>query len=195
MNERLTPKEAREILKVSDSTLRRWGDEGKISFTQYGKLGHRRYNITKLLEKRKKEGGIKICYCRVSSYDQKGDLERQIQLMREKFPDHTIIKDYGSGLNFKRKGLKTILDHSFDGNLKEVVVTHKDRLCRFGYDLLQYIFEETSGAKIVVLNEKVQTPREELVEDLLSITTVFSSRLYGIRSSKKTETDAKNDQN
>jgi excisionase family DNA binding protein len=193
MNERLTPKEAREILKVSDSTLRRWGDEGKISFTQYGKLGHRRYNITKLLGKRKKEGKLKICYCRVSSYDQKGDLERQIQLMRENFPDHTIIKDYGSGLNFKRKGLKTILDHSFEGNLKEVVVAHKDRLCRFGYDLLQYVFEETSGAKIVVLNEKVQTPREELVEDLLSITTVFSSRLYGMRSSKKTETDAKND--
>jgi predicted site-specific integrase-resolvase len=194
MNESLTPKEAREILKFSDSTLRRWGEEGKISFTQHGKLGHRRYNITDLIGKGKKEGGLNICYCRVSSYDQKGDLERQIQHMREKFPDHTIIKDYGSGLNFKRKGLKTILDHSFKGNLQEVVVTHKDRLCRFGYDLLQYVFEETSGAKIVVLNEKVQTPREELVEDLLSITTVFSSRLYGMRSSKKTETDAKNDQ-
>jgi predicted site-specific integrase-resolvase len=87
------------------------------------------------LEKEKKKEELKSVIVG-SPVTIKGDLGRQIQLMREKFPDHTIIKDYGSGLNFKRKGLKTILDHSFDGNLKEVVVTHKDRLCRFGYDLL-----------------------------------------------------------
>lgn len=184
MDEFIKPHEARGILKVSDSTLRRWADEGKIAFIQEGKLGHRRYNITNLLEKRQGEGRVKICYCRVSGRDQKGDLERQVKFMREKFPDHEIIKDFGSGLNFKRKGLKTILDQAIQKNLEEVVVTHKDRLCRFGFDLLQYILKETSNAKIMVLDEKIKTPREELVEDLLSITTVFSSRLYGMRGRK-----------
>lgn len=185
MDDFIKPKEAREILKVSDSTLRRWGDEGKITFIQEGELGHRRYNITNLLKKRKGERRVKICYCRVSSRDQKGDLERQVKFMRSKFPNHEIIEDFGSGLNFKRKGLKTILDYSIQSNLEEVVVAHKDRLCRFGFELLQYMFKETSNAKIVVLDEKIKTPREELVEDLLSITTVFSSRLYGMRRSKK----------
>ena len=146
------------------------------------------------LEKEKKKEELNSVIVGSLATNKKEILSVKIQFMREKFPDHTIIKDYGSGLNFKRKGLKTILDYSFEGNLKEVVVAHKDRLCRFGYDLLQYVFEQTSGAKILVLNEKVQTPREELVEDLLSITTVFSSCLYGMRSTKKTKTDAKNDQ-
>jgi predicted site-specific integrase-resolvase len=107
--------------------------------------------------------------------------------MRNKFPDHTIVEDYGSGLNFKRKGLKTVLDHAIKANLEEVVVTHKDRLCRFGFELFQYIFKETSNAQIVVLYEKIKNPRQELVEDLLSITTVFSSSLYGMRRIKKTK--------
>jgi predicted site-specific integrase-resolvase len=109
--------------------LRRWGDEGKITFIQEGELGHRRYNITNIFKTGEGKGGkggerIKICYCRVSSRDQKGDLERQIKYMRNKFPDHTIVEDYGSGLNFKRKGLKTVLDHAIKANLEEVVVTH-----------------------------------------------------------------------
>ena len=185
MNDYLKPNEARKILKVSDSTLRRWGEEGKITFVQESKNGHRRYNISNVLRTREGERRHKICYCRVSSRDQKGDLERQVQFMRDKFPDHTIIQDYGSGLNFKRKGLKTILDYSIRAALEEVVVTHKDRLCRFGFELFRYIFKEASNAEIMVLDEKIKTPREELVEDLLSITTVFSSKLYGMRGRKK----------
>ena len=122
-----------------------------------------------------------ICYCRVSTSSQKEDLERQIEYFRCKYPDYEIIKDIGSGLNFKRKGFNTILDIAFKGDIGEVVVTHKDRLCRFGFELVLRIIESTNG-KILVLDKEETSPEKELVNDILSIITVFSSRLYGLRS-------------
>jgi hypothetical protein len=93
-----------------------------------------------------------------------------------------IIKDIGSGLNFKRKGFNSILDFAIKGDIQEVVVTHKDRLCRFGFELIERIITEYSNGKIVVLNQEKTSPEKELVDDLISIVTVFSSRLYGLRS-------------
>ncbi|NCV80035.1 MAG: IS607 family transposase [Actinobacteria bacterium] len=93
-----------------------------------------------------------------------------------------IIKDIGSGLNFKRKGFQTILDTAIKGNLGEIVVTHKDRLCRFGFELLEAVISKCSNGTIVVLDQRETSPQEELINDLLSIITVFSSRLYGLRS-------------
>jgi predicted site-specific integrase-resolvase len=106
---------------------------------------------------------------------------RQIELFRSQFPNHTIITDIGSGLNFKRKGLQTILDDAIKGNLLEIVVTHKDRLCRFGFEVFERILSTYKG-RIVVLNQRTTSPQEELVNDLLSIITVFSARLYGLRA-------------
>ena len=122
-----------------------------------------------------------ICYCRVSTSSQKEDLERQVEFFRCKYPNHEIIKDIGSGLNFKRKGFNSILDFAFKGDIGEVVVTHKDRLCRFGFELVLRIIESTNG-KILVLDKEETSPEKELVNDILSIITVFSSRLYGLRS-------------
>jgi predicted site-specific integrase-resolvase len=111
-------------------------------------------------------------------------MERQVQYFRGKYPDHEIIKDIGSGINFKRKGFISILESAIDGDIEEIVVTHKDRLCRFGYELIQGIVEGRSNGKIVVLDQKETSPEQELTDDLVSIITIFSSRLYGLRSHK-----------
>ena len=179
----LTPEEARKYFNTSDNTLRRWDKEGKIDTIRIGpKQKHRRYKITistpvpktPIIRK-------KICYARVSSRNQKEDLERQINVLENKYPDHIIIKDIGSGLNFKRKGFNTILEQAVRGDISEIVVTNKDRLCRFGFEIFEKILNLHNG-KILVLYDKDNSPEQELVEDVLSVITVFSSRLYGRRS-------------
>ena len=101
------------------------------------------------------------------------------------YPNHEIIKDIASGLNFKRKGLKKIIKLALDGELEEIVVAYKDRLCRFGFDLIKDLIEEYSYGKIIILNEKKMSPEEELTTDLVSIINVFSARLNGLRKYKK----------
>ena len=186
MDEFVTPQKAREALGVSDESLRNWEKEGKIE-TIKTKGGHRRYNIGKYLGKKvKKEGDRKkICYSRVSSPGQREDLERQEEYLREKFPEYIFVKDIGSGINFKRRGLNRILEWAVKGEVEEVVVTYKDRLCRFGYEIIEFIIQRCSNGKIVVLNEANNSPQEELVNDLISIVTVFSTRIYGLRRYKR----------
>jgi excisionase family DNA binding protein len=187
-NEYIRPEEAAKMLNVTVRTLLNWDYKGKIKCIRT-KGGHRRFlrsdvisKTTNYKEEQKEKRRGKICYCRVSTRGQKDDLERQVEYFREKFPNYRIIKDYGSGINFKRKGFQTILDLAIKGHISEVVVTHKDRLCRFGFELIERIISEHSNGKIVVLNKKETSPEEELVNDLVSIITVFSSRLYGLRS-------------
>lgn len=182
----LRPEEASKLLKVTVRTLEMWETKGKISCHRT-KGGHRRFLREEILgkipeDKRPPPDKINFCYCRVSTPGQKSDLERQVEFFRIKYPNHTIIKDIGSGINFNRKGLNSILDTAIKGNLGEVVVTHKDRLCRFGYDLIERIISTHSNGKIVVLDQQETSPEKELINDLLSIITVFSCRLYGLRS-------------
>lgn len=182
--EYIRAQEACKLLNVSVTTLINWDRGGKIQSIRT-KGGHRRYLRSSLplpitsIEPRRRE---KICYCRVSTHSQKEDLDRQVEFFRGEYPDHRIIRDIGSGINFKRKGFKTILDAGIDGAIEEVVVTHKDRLCRFGFDLINGIIERCSQGKIVVLDQREVSREEELVNDILSLITVFSSRLYGFRS-------------
>ena len=127
MDKFISRKEALKILGIHYHTLYKLVDVWEVEIITIGSKNF--YNIVRYLKNQGVSLGnmnIKknICYCRVSSRDQKGDLERQIKYMRNKFPDHTIVEDYGSGLNFKRKGLKTVLDHAIKANLEEVVVTH-----------------------------------------------------------------------
>lgn len=103
--------------------------------------------------------------------------------MREAYPQAEIVKDIGSGLNFKRKGFKALLERAMSGDKLTVVVAHRDRLCRFGFDLVRDIIER-SGGRIMVLNETRLSPEQELVTDLLSIIHIFSARLHGLRSYK-----------
>lgn len=180
----IRPEEASRLLKVTPRTIVDWNNKGKLRCART-KGGHRRIllsDVLAMLPDKEEHHKRCICYCRVSSHGQKEDLERQIKYLSGQYPDHEIISDIGSGINFKRKGFNTILDEAIKGNIGEVVVTHRDRLCRFGFDLIERIIDEHSQGSIVVLDQTKTSPQEELVNDLLSIITVFSSRLYGLRS-------------
>ena len=184
-DEFLTPRRTSELLKVTTKTLQNWDKDGKIkSFRTTG--GHRRFALADIRALMQTEQvpitQTKICYCRVSTPSQKEDLERQVEFFRTTYPTHRIIKDIGSGLNFKRKGLQTILDIAIAGDLAEVVVTHRDRLCRFGFELIEGIISKHSDGKIVVLDKPKTSPESELTTDLISIITVFSARLHGLRN-------------
>jgi putative resolvase len=181
----LRPKDVCRILNVSHTTLIEWDKRGKLQCMRT-KGGHRRYapssvfsHLSNQAEDPPREN---VCYARVSSHSQKEDLDRQAATLRNQFPHHRIITDIGSGLNFKRKGLCALLELAMRGTLGEVVVTHKDRLCRFGFDLVENIITGCSKGRIVVLNSSPASPHEELTQDLLSIITVFSARMYGLRS-------------
>jgi len=170
-------RKAREILGVHENTLRRWADEGKIRHIKT-EAGQRLYDTDSFV-------GIhsakrRICYCRVSSYKQKDDLERQIAFMHGRCPEHEIITDIGSGLNFRRKGFISLLESVCRGDVAEIVVAHKDRLCRFGFELVSWLAGH-HGGKLVVLNDVSQSPQSELVGDLLAVITLFSYRMHGLR--------------
>jgi putative resolvase len=172
--------------QVSPSTLRRWDKEGKIR-TVRTPGGYRMYHtqdVDSLFEQpsitsiEKK----KVCYARVSSQHQKGDLERQIKDLQSKCPTHEIVKDIGSGLNYDRKGFKALLERVYDGVISEVVIAHKDRLCRYGFELVEFIFKK-AGAKIVVLGSgETPDPNRELADDLLTIVNYFVAKRNGLRS-------------
>lgn len=173
----VTPSEAAKFHNVSITTLRRWEINGKISSIRTeGK--HRRYKISKKVDGQQKKSFI---YARVSSQKQKEDLDRQIKFLSNKFPNYQVIKDISSGLNFERKGLQTLLDELFEANIEEVVVYAKDRLCRFGFSLFEYLFRKF-GAKLTVIQDcKDKTEQQELAEDILAITTVFAAKIHGKR--------------
>lgn len=129
-----------------------------------------------------------IAYARVSSHDQKDDLERQKQVLElycaSKGWQYEIIADLGSGMNYHKKGLKRLLNRIIDGNIGRLVLTHKDRLLRFGAELVFSICE-IKQVEIVIINQGEDTSFEEdLAKDMLEIITVFSARLYGSRSRK-----------
>ena len=173
-------REASKILDVHANTLRKWADDGTIETIKTAS-GQRRYN----LEQYTKVGKLTVvCYCRVSSAKQRDDLARQVDFMREKYPNAEIIKDVGSGLNFKRKGLKAILERAMRGDSIELVVAHRDRLARFGQDLIKHVIE-FNGGKLVVLDQSACSPEEELTKDLLNILHVFSCRMHGLSNYKK----------
>lgn len=121
-----------------------------------------------------------VYYCRVSGPKQRDDLERQIAFMREQYPTAEIIKDLGSGLHCKRKGLRSLLHRLFAGDKLTLVVAHRDRLARFGFGLITYLVEHNGGT-VVVLDQTIHGPTTELAQDLLTILTVFSCRMHGLR--------------
>jgi len=174
------PKETAERLGICSKTLRSWADSKKIKIKRT-EGNQRRYDLEGYLKDHNLMDKKKICYCRVSSYDQKEDLIKQEQYLKSKYPNYEIITDIGSGINFKRKGLRKLLDMSIKNEISELVITYKDRLCRIGYELIEYILKEYSSAKIIIENDKLKLPQEEITEDLIEIITVYSSKLYGSR--------------
>jgi len=179
------------ILGVSKQTLRRWESQGKIKVFRTPK-NHRRYDLSEFegFSKNKKRNTEKITigYARVSSHDQKEDLIRQTKLLESYLAKngwkHEIIQDLGSGLNYNKKGLKKLINLICSKSIERLVLTHKDRLLRFGSELIFSICEHF-GIEIVIMNaSKDLTFEDELVQDVLEIITVFSARLYGSRSRK-----------
>lgn len=176
----LTPRSAAKVLGISYSTLTRWALEGRIPFITQPS-GHRLYKIPLRTITTKDNDLLRICYCRVSTHKQSQDLNNQVEFLKAKFPNHLFIKDIGSGLNWKRKGLITLLDKVHQGLVQEIVVAHSDRLCRFGFELLQYIFNKHK-VKLVVLDQTEKDSMQEFANDVISIITVFNARYYGKRS-------------
>jgi predicted site-specific integrase-resolvase len=116
-----------------------------------------------------------------SSAKQKDDLARQVEFMRQRYSDSEIIQDIGSGLNFKRKGLQTLLVRFMRQDQLTVVVTCRDRLCRFGFELFEFMAKQ-NGGEIVVLSNPVHASESELTADLLAILHVFSCQMHSLRS-------------
>jgi excisionase family DNA binding protein len=180
----VSSKEARKYYSVDDSTIRRWAREGIINFERT-KGGHYRYSIPTICNKNTEEENIGqyIIYARVSSKKQEEDLERQVRHLKSMFKDHTIIKDIGSGLNYKRKGFQTILEQLFKGNIKRVVVAHQDRFTRFGFDFFEWLFKQF-GAVLESVDRTTKSREEELLGDVMEVFTVFTARYYGSRKYK-----------
>jgi len=183
--------EAAKALGVSITTLRRWEAEGRL-VAEHTAGGHRRYDLAKLrpewFHAVDTANRRTIAYARVSSHDQKDDLERQKQVLElfcaQKGWTFEVIADLGSGMNYHKKGLKRLLDAIIGGEVGRLVITHKDRLLRFGAELV-FAICEAKDVEVVILNQGEDTTFEEdLAKDVLEIITVFSARLYGSRSRK-----------
>ena len=191
MSRLLSIKQTANQLGVSVSTLRRW-DETGVLVAQRTPKGHRRYDLSKInpnLTRNKVEQQRKtIAYARVSSHDQKPDLQRQIEILElycsAQGWSFEVISDLGSGMNYHKKGLKRLLDDILDNKIDRLVLTHKDRLLRFGAELV-FALCEARQVEVVIINQGENLSfEEELAQDVLEIITVFSARLYGSRSKK-----------
>ncbi|MEH2371531.1 IS607 family transposase [Nostoc sp.] len=180
-------RKAVEFLGLHPNTLRKYADEGKIKSIKNA-AGQRLYDVESYVQS-ETDGVSFICYCRVSFSKQRDDLGRQVAYMQSLYPAATIIKDVGSGINFKRKGLQSLLERLMRGDKFTLVVACKDRLARFGFELFQFMVEQ-NGGQIVVLDQTIYSPESELTQDLLSILHVFSCRIHGLRKySKKIKED------
>lgn len=182
---------AANALGVSTITLRRWEQSGKL-MPERTQGGHRRYDLTKLCpelhRKLSCDNKITIAYARVSSHDQKQDLERQKQVLEMYCASQgwtfEVIADLGSGMNYSKKGLTKLIKSILRNEVGRLVLTHKDRLLRFGAELI-FAICEIKNVEVVIINKGEEVSFEEdLAKDVLEIITVFSARLYGSRSRK-----------
>ena len=203
------PNVAEKQLGVDRRTLQKWAASGTIRSVQPGGVGRERlYDVSSVVgvaattttttttasplgaaakSSPSASAGVDAVYARVSTRKQLDDLATQLGDLQRRHPDARVFSDIGSGLNFKRKGLLSLLELAFEGRLRSVHVAHKDRLCRFAFDLLEHVFHR-HGAQIVVdahdgdAAAAAASPELELAEDVLAVVTVFGARLYGKRS-------------
>ena len=186
---------------VHQRTLYLWEKQGLIETIRNPKC-KRFYNVTKYLqnqglscekisnksikcvnvEELDKYNKVKICYARVSSAGQKNDLEHQKEELIKLYPEHLLIEDIGSGINLTKRGLLKIIDMA----IEELVIMHKDRLVRFGYELIEHLIQKYSNGKIIIVNQKEEViPEEEMVKDVLQIMNVFVAKMNGRRKYNK----------
>ena len=179
-----------KILGVSAQTLRNGDKKGKLHPHHTSSNGYRYYSheqLNQVMNVKPNLDRIVIGYCRVSSNKQKDDLERQIENMKlyltAQGKPFEIISDIGSGINYKKKGLKELMKRISQNKVDKVVVFYKDRLLRFGFELVEYI-ASLYDCDIEIIDHTEKTEQQELVEDLVQIITVFSCKLQGKRANK-----------
>ena len=178
-------------LGLHPNTLRRYANHGIIP-TIRNAAGQRLFDVDAYL--RRSVDAAVVIYARVSSAKQRDDLARQVERLRTAYPHADIVQDIGSGLNFKRKGLRALLERLLCGDKLRVVVAHRDRLARFGFDLIAFLVER-NGGEVLVLDQPVEQSRDaELTADLLAILHHFACRMHGRRSHQgKTNPDLPDD--
>ena len=190
MSKNYKPKEFAELLNVSVLTLQRWDNTGKLK--AHRTPTNRRYYT---YEQYQKYMGITnsskktVIYTRVSTSNQKDDLKNQVEFLRQYANAKgiivdTVIEDYGSGLNYNRKQWNKLIDECMTNEIGTIIITHKDRFIRFGFDWFEK-FLNKFGVKFIIVNNESLSPQEELVQDIISILDVFSCRIYGLRKYKE----------
>lgn len=180
-----------KLIGKTEQTLRNWDRNNRLKPAYIAPSGFRYYSEEQLnhfLGIDKKPINKKVIgYCRVSSQKQKDDLERQITYVKEymiaKGYQFEIITDIGSGINYNKQGLNKLVDMVTNGEVKKIVVLYKDRLIRFGFELIENICNKY-GTTIEIIDNTEKTEEQELVEDLIQIITVFSYKLQGKRANK-----------
>jgi predicted site-specific integrase-resolvase len=182
--------EAANLLGCSISTLRKWETTGELLPARKTAGGTRYYAAADLLGLGD-AGAPTVGYVRVSSHDQKSDLERQHGMVEAycaaKGWRSEIISDLGSGMNYNKPGLRRLLEMILRKQMKRLVITHKDRLLRFGSELVFALCAHQQIEVVIIHKGEQPTFEEELAKDVLEIITVFSARLYGSRSKKNRE--------
>jgi putative resolvase len=186
------PKDFAELLNVSVKTLQRW-DRDKILIAKRTPTDRRYYTYDQYLEFKGVSNNSntkkKIIYTRVSTNNQKDDLRNQVKFLLD-FANakgiiiDEIIEDIGSGLNYNRKKWNKLIEHCMENKIDSIMITHKDRFIRFGYEWFER-FLGKYNVKIIVVNNETLLPNEELVQDIISILHVFSCKIYGMRKYKK----------
>lgn len=175
--------EAKLLLGVSTRTIQRWDKAGKLRIVRT--IGGRRRIPESEVLRIQGDDVLRdvVGYARVSSAGQKDDLERQVSYIQSKGISK-IYKDIGSGMNEKRKGFRKVIERVLHNEISKVVVVYEDRLTRFGFDTIKEVFQ-SHGTQIETLNQiELRSPQQEMAEDLITIISHFSGKLYGLRSHK-----------
>lgn len=187
----LKPKDIAKILNVTVNTLQRWDRENIFVAKRTPKTNRRYYTEEQLndfLGKKNRVSNDIVIYARVSNNSQKDDLKNQIEYLKnysnsKGYCISEIISDIGSGLNYNRKNWNLLLKNILTKKISKVIISHKDRFIRFGFDWF-FNFANMYGCEIEVVNNEITSPQEEMVKDLISIIHVFSCRIYGLRKYK-----------
>lgn len=187
----LKPKEVARMLNVTVKTLQNWDKENKLVAFR-SQVSNRRYyteeQVNQFLGKKNRLDNKVVIYTRVSTHSQKPDMENQIEFLRQYanakgYIISEIITDIGSGLNYSRKKWNQLLQDVMDKKISKIIVSHKDRFIRFGYDWFESLCKKF-GCEIEVVNNEKTSPEQEVVDDLISIIHCFSCRVYGLRKYK-----------
>ncbi|HRE18994.1 MAG TPA: IS607 family transposase [Rhodocyclaceae bacterium] len=185
---------AAKLLGVSVKTLQRWEREGRLIPATRTDSNRRRYTEAQIrefigLRNAVSEPTRLVAYCRVSGAAQKPDLANQRKVLEEfvvakGLANVEFIEEVGGGLNFKRKRFLALMDEIGRREIKTLILAHRDRLTRFGFEWFEH-FAETNGCEVLVLNQERLSPEQEMVQDLMTVVHCFSSRLYGLRNYRK----------